>query len=399
MRYDVVCLSHLRWDFVYQRPQHLLSRCARDHRVFFVEEPVVADGDARLSVTPRRGGVQVVVPHVPAGLDERETEAVMRVLLQGLVRDRRVRDFVLWSYTPQMLPYALDLDPIAVVYDCMDQLSAFRGAPARLLEREAELFRIADVVFTGGQSLYEEKRRHHPNTHAFPSSIDKGHFRQARNGVAEAVDQAALPGPRLGFAGVIDERLDVDLVAAVAERRPAWQLVMVGPVVKIDPAELPRADNIHYLGSRPYAELPSFMTGWDVGLLPFARNEATRFISPTKTPEYLAAGLPVVSTSIRDVVRPYGDLGLVRIADEPGEFVAAVDAALVEEGPSRLAAADEFLRALSWDDTWARMQYLVDEVVIERLRGARSPVPRVDPRLSASRPVVSTVRRSGAKHG
>jgi glycosyltransferase involved in cell wall biosynthesis len=399
MKYDVVCLSHLRWDFVYQRPQHLLSRCARDHRVFFVEEPMVAEGEARLSVTSRTGGVQVVVPHVPDGLDERETEAVMRALLQGLVRERRVRDFVLWSYTPQMLPYALDLDPIAVVYDCMDQLSAFRGAPARLLEREAELFRIADVVFTGGQSLFEEKRRHHPNTHAFPSSIDKAHFRQARNGIAEAPDQAALPGPRLGFAGVIDERLDVDLVAAVAERRPEWQLVMVGPVVKIDPAELPTADNIHYLGGRPYAELPSFMTGWDVALLPFARNEATRFISPTKTPEYLAAGLPVVSTSIRDVVRPYGDLGLVQIADDPDEFVAAIEAALAEAGSERLAAADEFLRALSWDDTWARMEYLVDEFVIERLRGALSPVPRVDPRLSASRRAMRPTTRSEAKHG
>jgi glycosyltransferase involved in cell wall biosynthesis len=399
MRYDVLCLSHLRWDFVYQRPQHLLSRCARGHRVFFVEEPSVSDGDARLEISPREGGVQVVVPRVPAGLDERETEAVMRALLAGLVREHALRDFVLWTYTPQSLPFALDLDPIAVVYDCMDQLSAFRGAPARLLEREAELFRIADVVFTGGESLYEEKRRFHPNAHAFPSSIDKEHFHRARNGLAEPDEQAHLPGPRLGFAGVIDERLDVDLVAAVAERRPQWQLVMLGPVVKIDPSELPAAPNLHYLGGRPYAELPRFMAGWDVALLPFARNEATRYISPTKTPEYLAAGRPVVSTSIPDVVRPYGQLGLVRIADDPGDFVAAVEAALVEDPRERQRAADAFLADLSWDDTWARMEYLVDEVVVERLRGMRSPVPRVDPRLSVSRERGAASRRSAEKHG
>jgi glycosyltransferase involved in cell wall biosynthesis len=373
MSYDVLCLSHLRWDFVYQRPQHLLSRCARDHRVFFVEESVVGDGEARLAISTRKEGVHVVVPHLPAGLTDGETETVMRALLGGLVRERRLRDLVLWYYTPNALPFALDLDPVAVVYDCMDQLSAFRGAPARLLERERDLFAVADVVFTGGQSLFEEKRRFHPNTFAFPSSIDKAHFMQARDGLAEPADQAVIPGPRIGYCGVIDERIDLDLLRALAELRPGWQVVMIGPVVKIDASELPRAPNLHYLGGRPYDDLPRYLAGWDVALMPFARNEATRFISPTKTPEYLAAGAPVVSTSIRDVVRPYGERGLVRIADEPADFVAAIEAAMDEDSAARIRAADEFLARTSWDDTWSRMHELVDEVIDARRHGGRAP--------------------------
>jgi glycosyltransferase involved in cell wall biosynthesis len=408
MSYDVLCLSHLRWDFVYQRPQHLLSRCARDHRVFFVEEPVFGDGEARLATSVRKEGVHVVVPHLPAGLTDGETETVMRALLSGLVRERRLHDLVLWTYTPNMLPFALDLDPIAIVYDCMDQLSAFRGAPARLLERERDLFAVADVVFTGGQSLFEEKRRFHPNTFAFPSSIDKAHFLQARNGLPEPADQAAIPGPRVGYCGVIDERIDLDLVRELAERRPGWQVVMIGPVVKIAESELPRAPNLHYLCGRPYDDLPSYLAGWDVALMPFARNEATRFISPTKTPEYLAAGAPVVSTSIRDVVRPYGERGLVRIADEPADFIAAIEAALVEDAAARLRAADEFLARISWDATWGRMHDLVGEAIDARRHGGRARARPIERSWSAptaasaapsKRSEASAATKAASEHG
>jgi UDP-galactopyranose mutase len=366
---DLVCLSHLRWDFVYQRPQHLLSRYAQERRVFYVEEPIFDNGSMRLEVNGRDCGVQVVLPHLPVGLrSEIALEAVQHEMIDRLFKEHAIRDCVLWYYTPMALPFTRHLRPLATVYDCMDELSAFKGAPPALCEREEELFRRADLVFTGGQSLYEAKRERHHAVHAFPSSIDRAHFRQARTLSTEPLDQAAVPHPRLGFFGVIDERLDIELLDGVAAARPDWQFVMIGPVVKIDPATLPRHRNIHYLGSKAYQELPAYLAGWDVALLPFANNESTRFISPTKTPEYLAAGKPVISTSIRDVVRPYGELGLVRIADTVDEFVGAAEALLTEqrERSDWLARVDAFLARNSWDETWAQMSKLIEEVVSAR---------------------------------
>jgi UDP-galactopyranose mutase len=371
---DLLCFSHLRWGFVYQRPQHLLTRCARRRRVFFFEEPMTTGGPARIEVREADPQVRVVVPHLPEAVDGEDRGRILRNLVHELLRRNTIRDYVLWYYTPMALPFTQDLAPAAVIYDCMDELSAFAGAPPELREREAELLRRADVVLTGGQSLYEAKRGLHPNVHAFPSSVDVHHFNRARGPLEEPADQAEVPRPRLGFAGVIDERLDVDLLHAVAAARPDWQIVLLGPVVKIDPARLPRRPNIHYLGQKGYDELPAYLAGWEVGLIPFARNEATRYISPTKTPEYLAAGKPVVSTSIRDVVRPYGDLGLARIADTPTDFVAAVEACLAEVagggGPG--GRADAFLARTSWDRTWAAIERLLDAAVkARRLEEAR----------------------------
>ena len=383
VRPDVVCLSHLRWDFVYQRPQHLMSRFARHRRVFFFEEPIWderGDGPPRLEVGERPEGVRVAVPHLPAGLSPEAAEEAQRGLLLELLADHDVADYVLWYYTPMALGYSSGLAPAAVVYDCMDELSLFRGAPPALLELEARLLALADLVFTGGQSLYEAKRDRHPQVHAFPSSIDAEHFGRARAALPEPPDQAAIPRPRLGYFGVIDERIDLDLLAAVADLRPDWQLVMVGPVVKIDPESLPRRANLHYLGMKPYAELPSYLAGWDVALMPFAANESTRFISPTKTPEYLAGGKPVVSTPIRDVVRPYGELAMVEIAEAPADFAAAVERALarhaagIEGGSERaswLQQVDEFLARGSWSRTWQSMSDLIDAAVQSRRDGRR----------------------------
>ncbi|HVF66993.1 MAG TPA: glycosyltransferase family 1 protein [Pyrinomonadaceae bacterium] len=363
---DLVCLSHLRWDFVYQRPQHLLTRCAEGRRVFFFEEPVYDGGPLRLEVK-ERGRVRVVVPHLPEGLtSDVAREASMRTAVERMFADFGVSDYVLWYYTPMALQFTRHLRPRAVVYDCMDELSAFKGASPLLRGLESELMSRADLVFTGGQSLYEAKRDRHPRVHAFPSSIDAEHFGSARGVSEEPADQTGIPRPRLGFFGVIDERLDIELIDEVARLRPDWQLVMVGPVVKIDPAALPHRENIHYLGMKSYEELPAYLSGWDVALLPFARNESTRFISPTKTPEYLAAGKPVVSTSIRDVVRPYGQEGYVRIADTAEEFVAACEAALIEDAAERCGRVDPFLSQTSWDGTWASMNALIDGAVAER---------------------------------
>jgi UDP-galactopyranose mutase len=364
---DLICLSHLRWDFVYQRPQHLLSRCAKERRVFFVEEPIFDDGPQRLDVTRRDCGVWVVVPRLPRSLEGSDAlESIQREMINQLFAEYEVNEHILWYYTPMAMSWTRHLRPVATVYDCMDELSAFKGAPRSLKDREAELFKRADLVFTGGQSLYEVKRHQHKNVYAFPSSIDAAHFAQARSLGADPADQAAIPHPRLGFFGVIDERMDIELLDAVAEARPDWHLVMIGPVVKIDEADLPRRENIHYLGGKSYTELPSYLAGWDVALLPFARNESTRFISPTKTPEYLAAGRAVVSTSIRDVVRPYGEQGLVHIADAPEEFIAAIEAAFAEDAATRLRKVDNFLAETSWDQTWGRMSELIEDAVTSR---------------------------------
>jgi UDP-galactopyranose mutase len=370
---DIVTLTHLRWDFVFQRPQHLLTRCARLHRVFVIEEPIPGDGPPRFEVTARQHGVQVVVPRLPAGLPADAAAALQSSLLPGFFRDHGISDYVLWYYTPMAIEFTRQLRARAIVYDCMDELAAFAGAPATMRQREQELLARTDVVFTGGQTLFESKRHSHPNVHAFPSSVDVDHFARARVIQAECPDQAHIAHPRLGFFGVVDERMDLELLRQVASARPDWQLVIIGPVVKIDPSLLPVAANIHYLGAKPYDELPSYLAGWDVALLPFARNDATRYISPTKTPEYLAAGKPVVSTSIRDVVHPYGVSGLVRIADDPAEFITAVDAALADNASERLRQVDAFLTQTSWDGTWTRMYRLVANAIDRNTMPAARP--------------------------
>ncbi|HEY2029073.1 MAG TPA: glycosyltransferase family 1 protein [Myxococcales bacterium] len=357
---DLLCFSHLRWDFVFQRPQHLLTRFAHERRVFFIEEPHFDAQTPRMDLREADAGVRVAVPHLPEGLDEQARIDALRGLVDGLLKAEDVNRYVSWYYTPMALPFSRHLTPLAVAYDCMDELSLFRGAPAALVDLERELLSRADVVFTGGQSLYEAKKDRHPNAHPFPSSVDVPHFQRAREAQPDPVDQANIPHPRLGFFGVLDERLDLDLLRGLAEARPQWQIVLIGPVVKIDPAMLPKAPNIHYLGMKKYAELPAYLAGWDVALLLFARNEATRYISPTKTPEYLAAGKPVVSTSIRDVVSPYGARGYVEIADTPADFVSAVEACLRPDS-ERQARADHFLAKMSWDETFSRMKRLLDQ--------------------------------------
>lgn len=367
----LICLSHLRWNFVFQRPQHLLSRFARDGRVYFVEEPLT--GAPALEVhNDKQTGVEVWVPRTPPGIEEQERDALIRELVTARVKERVGDDYISWYYTPLALNFTGDLRPAVTVYDCMDQLSAFAGADRRLVDLEQDLLQKADLVFTGGASLYAAKRPLHPRVHLFASSIDYTHFSQARQKIEDPSDQRSIPHPRVGYFGVIDERLDLELLRSLSERRPEWHIVMVGPVVKIDPATLPQAPNIHYLGQRQYAELPAYLANWDVAMMPFAKNEATKFISPTKTPEYLAGGKPVVSTSITDVVTPYGDMRLVRIADDSEGFARALEAGRASINDAEwLRRVDEQLRKGSWDETWASMQQLIIERLLHR-SGARA---------------------------
>lgn len=365
----LVCFSHLRWNFVFQRPQHLLTRASQSFDVSFVEEPVCEPGATPHLKREQVDGVTVVIPVLPAGCDAPAAVELQRALITEWLGGV---DFVAWYYTPVALAFTQDLTPSLVVYDNMDELSAFKNPPPGLLEAEQKLLTRADVVFTGGRSLYEAKKHRHPNIHCFPSSIDARHFGAARNDLSDPPDQENIPHPRIGFFGVVDERMDIDLVAAVADARPDWQFVVIGPVVKIDPISLPRRPNLHWLGGKKYAELPNYLAHWTLGIMPFALNESTRFISPTKTPEFLAAGVPVVSTPIRDVVSAYGEAGLVEIAATPAQFVAALERLLTRspvESDAWLAAADAQLATNSWDQTWTAMLELLESSVTAE-RGA-----------------------------
>lgn len=367
IKYDILCFSHLRWDFVYQRPQHLLSRFAKNgHRVFFIEEPIFTDGESRFKVSWRKENLFFVVPEIKHGTSEENINGFLTSELENLIKSYEIENYISWYYTPMMLSWSEHLAPLAVVFDSMDELSLFKFAPPELVENEEKLFNIADVVFTGGQSLFEAKKHRHRNIHAFPSSIDAAHFAKAFDIKEEAFDQKEISRPRIGFFGVIDERMDIELLDKIAALKPDFQFVMIGPVVKIDEKDLPRRANIHYLGGKKYEELPNYLAGWDAAMMPFAMNESTRFISPTKTPEYLAAGKAVVSTPIRDVVNPYGENGLAHIAETAEEFVAEIEQALSENAIERQIKVDEFLADTSWDKTFQAMKDLIDKAVGER---------------------------------
>jgi UDP-galactopyranose mutase len=365
----LLCFSHLRWNFVFQRPQHLMCRFSRQMDVIYWEEPIDIGPKetAYLQVreAPDAPNVRVAVPHLPEGMPEDAREAALSRLLDAHVASVR-GTLIAWYYTPMMLPFSRHIDPDLTVFDAMDELSKFKFAPPKLIQLEQELIDRADILFTGGSSLYEAKKDRHDNVHCFPSSVDRAHFCKARARQFDPVDQEDLPRPRLGFYGVIDERFDTELLDKVAEMRPDWSFVMVGPVVKISDEDLPKRPNIHYLGGKTYAQLPGYLSGWDVALMPFAMNEATEFISPTKTPEYLSGGRPVVSTRVKDVVRHYGHLEGVKIASTAEEFVAACEEALeLAKHPEGgwLAQADLLLSATSWDTVQARMAGLIAELL------------------------------------
>jgi UDP-galactopyranose mutase len=375
----LLCLSHLRWDFVFQRPQHLLTQAAATYEVIFFEEPeptAQPDDAPHLQVRRTQEGVLVATPLLPSGLDVLAAEASLRELLDKMLSDLGKPVAVTWYYTPMALAFAGHVRAGVVVYDCMDELTLFRGASPRLALLERQLLKRADLVFTGGRSLHEAKRRFHPRTHLFPSSVDTAHFGRARSdAVADPAYQADLPKPRIGFFGVLDERIDFALVDSVAAARPEWQLVMLGPTAKIDPAALPRRANLHWLGMKSYAELPEYLAGWSAGLMPFALNEATRFISPTKTPEFLAAGVPLVSTPVPDVVADWGLDKLVGIADGADQIVSAIEAVMARPRQPWLTNVDRRLGHLSWRATWVRMRALIESAA--ESSGTKVPVGAV----------------------
>ena len=378
----LIVFSHLRWGFVFQRPQHLMVRLARNYRIIFIEEPVQAEGAPAWQRSDPAPGVEVWCPQTPVvapGFHDDQLPA-LRALIEQLVADQALNDPLVWFTTPMALPLATSLQASGVVYDCMDELAAFRGAPRQLQQREAALLKVADLVLTGGPSLYEARRGRNPNVHCVPSAVDAVHFAPSRllGDCAEAQTAAALHAdighPRIGFFGVIDERIDLELLANAADARPDWQWVMAGPVVKIDPAVLPRRGNLHWLGMQPYAVLPYLAAQWSLCMMPFAINAATRFISPTKTLEYMAAEKPVVSTAVHDVVMLYGDV--VRIASTPGAFVDACEKALSER-PDAAARRQAAMLTTVWRNSWDSSAAAIAQL-LEALPGRQAVLP-VDP--------------------
>ncbi|TPM96655.1 glycosyltransferase [Mesorhizobium sp. B2-1-3A] len=351
----LVCFSHLRWNFVHQRPQHLLTLASTQQTVIYFEEPVFEDlAHPLLRTSEVSPDILVATPVLPLGMSAAKADAVQRRFVQQTIASRTYSRLTAWYYTPMALRFTEYLNPDICVYDCMDELSAFKNAPPELGQMEKALLRRADLVFTGGLSLFETKRHLHHAIFPFPSSIDVRHFHTARQPGTEPADQAGIPFPRVGYFGVIDERLDVGLVALAAKTMPDVHFVMLGPVVKIDPESLPQAENLHWLGPKAYRDLPDYLRHWDAGWMPFALNEATRFISPTKTPEFLAAGLPVVSTAIVDVVRSYGAAGLVEIADSD-DLEIKLRSVLSRPRQMLLQQVDAYLQDMSWEKTWAAM--------------------------------------------
>lgn len=377
----IVCFSHLRWDLVFQRPQHIMTRLTASFDVLYWEEPRFdAACDApRLDRSSVEGGVTRLVPVLAEGLDDAAIDQALSALLEAEVAGHR-GPLVFWYYTPMMLAFSAGMQPDFTVYDCMDELANFAFAPADIVQREASLMARADLVLCGGRSLYEARRGRHANVNCYPSGVDIAHFARDAATTAEPEDQSHLPRPRLGFYGVIDERMDLALLAELAALRPDWSFVMIGPVVKISPDDLPRAANIHWLGGRDYARLPDYAVHWDVALMPFALNASTQYISPTKTPEYMASGLPVVSTPITDVVATYGPLGSIRIAEDARGFVSACDALLSADSRTRAAwkaEAETCLADKSWEGTVARIARQLQDGLIARQVA----------RISSARPV------------
>lgn len=392
-RTPLIVFSHRRWGVVTHRPQHLLARLALEFDVYVVEEPVFADAEAALMSATHQGGIEVLTPRTKefaSGFHDSQVAAI-RPLLAEFMASRALKDPIVWLTTPMALPLAADLEPRAVVYDCIEDLAASRFAPPELASREAALMALADVVLAGGPSLYEARRGRHANLHCLPSAVDAARFAPENldgDDVESAVATELHRGmrcPRLGFFGVIDERLDLELVAGLADRRPDWQLVMVGPVARIDPAALPQRANIRWVGRQRHEALPHLMSHWDACLLPYALNEATRRASPAQTLEYLAGGKPVVSTPIPDVLSLYGSA--VHVGKDADQFVAAVEDLLDAPAPAkaaRRAAARALVAARTWDDAAA----FVARLLLDYVRpGSAATILLREPADAAPRPV------------
>jgi UDP-galactopyranose mutase len=356
MKNDIVCFSPLKWDAGYHRPHQILSRCARQQRVFYVEAPEVHSGPVQISIRPIQGcSLWVITPKLPDTGSIAKNTDIQRMLIEQFVEVENIRDFILWIYSPSALKIASRLSPSYIVYDCLSSQLIFD--PEEKL-REAELMHKADLVFTDGQKAFKCDLFSIQQESLFPGSIDIEHFLQARNIPLDPIDQFEIPHPRLGFFGVINQCFDTDLLIAVADRCPEWHIILLGPMVNIDPYPLLSRKNIHYLSNREYIDLPAYLAHWDVAILPDKRKNFPSPISASQIPQYLAGGCPVVSTAIPSVSRCYGASGLVWLADSVEEFINGVKHAIASTSDRSAwrKAIDSKLPNSVWEQAWEWMQ-------------------------------------------
>ncbi|HEX8561702.1 MAG TPA: glycosyltransferase [Flavobacterium sp.] len=351
--YDMVVFCHLRWEFVYQRPQHIISRLAKNFKILLIEEPIPHSPEEA-----NTGNLHKISENLHILQPKTASIAEIKNVLPQFVSDTSIN--IGWFYSPSFVSLLPEFNFGTIIYDCMDELTLFKGAPAELLEQEKFLISNADIIFTGGKSLYESKKQLHDHVYCFPSSVDQEHFAKALNGVSIPDDIANIPSPIVGYFGVIDERIDLQLLEQTAKINPEVSFVMIGPLAKIGDHDLPRLENIHYLGMKSYNVLPNYLKAFSVAMMPFALNDATKFISPTKTLEYIAAGKPIISTAIKDVVRDYSHC--VSIVDSAENFTEAIDKALGKTDKLALDADyREILEKTSWNNTVSQMSQIISK--------------------------------------
>ena len=370
--FPIIVHSHLSWDWVWQRPQQFHSRLSKTHPILFVEGPIVSDQVTTSGVTLREisdyPNIVVLQMVMPAArwADGAWVDAERRRLVHSVLEGPLGRTFenpVQWFYDPMAVTSFLGhMDEAAVVYDCMDELSKFKGAPPELVRRERELLNAADVVFAGGPKMARAKSRYHSNCYSYGCGVDIKHFGKARHAATQVPDDVAqFAGPVLGYIGVVDERVDYDLLAKLADHNADWTVAIVGPVAKVDSADFPKRDNLRFLGGRDYAELPRYAKAFDLCLMPFAKNEATEFINPTKALEYMATGTPIVSTDVEDVVLQFS--AVVKVAATHEEFVAHCEMSLAQPNARRIAAGMKMARNNSWESIVAHLEKHVEDVL------------------------------------
>ena len=370
----IIAICHLSWDWVWQRPQQYLSRFAQRHRVLFVETYCSDVEVARIDLHQPEGhpNITVAKTHLPrarwhdGAFIDAERCRILKETLQRELRGQFDRP-LLWFYDPMgVTSFAGQMNERAIVYDCMDELSQFKGAPPALVERERELLGVADVVFCGGQKMRKKRLPLNANTHFFGTGVDIEHFGQALAREQKVAPEIAAFGPKpvLGYFGVVDERIDYELLAQLADARSDWQVVMVGPTCKVDPAEFPQRPNLHFIGARPYAELPALTKGFSVAMMPFALNAATEYINPTKALEYMAAGRPVVSTALDEVRMNFGSVS--RIADSHAEFIAFCEKEVEAPSRARIVRGLKLATENTWEANIARMERHITDALAAR---------------------------------